>query len=153
MTSNLESTVTHRDYSADEYRIQPWESRLYEKLGVRAFQRVYNATVGTLVKKVSGRDFVQTPTRRGLEEAIESTVNIEALHWVGGIIMGIDSVQYFANGEWSKAALATSLNILVNAYPIILQRYNRGRMLSINERMTGSSRRDYSSSAPSIHSS
>ena len=74
---------------------------------------------------------IDTPTRLGIERAIENTTKLEAVHVIGIIPLLYGSIQDFYRGHTLAGALFVAVNILVNVYPIMLQRCNRAKMLRV----------------------
>ena len=115
----------------DQYRVGDWEPAIYKRLGVELFRKAYLRTVGAVIEKVSGQKFIKSHTRQGLEDAVENTVNIEAMHSVGALLMVPGIIDNFANGQYLRGTIYTGVNIFVNVYPIMMQRSNRKRMTNI----------------------
>jgi len=106
------------------------EGRIYRLLGVRLYKR-YVPSSGDLVSRWRGVTHIQRG-RFGLEEALKGHVrftrNYEARHIFGALAMLVLSwwsITFHGKGQWSVLIAA---NVLINGYPILLQRYNRVRL-------------------------
>jgi hypothetical protein len=108
------------------------DCRLYRLLGVRSFKR-YLPTSGDLVTRWQGITRIQR-AHGGLDQALRRhervTRSYEARHIFGALSMlAISwwSITFHDKGQWPALVAA---NVLINGYPIILQRYNRIRLQS-----------------------
>lgn len=121
------------------FRVHRFErtGRLYEKLGVRAFRHV--APDGDLINRwvrrsVPGYRVVQG--RRAAAALVARTERSERGHAVL-LMLGMVSAGYAWALGWRGWALYLTVgNLLVNLYPILLQRYTRSRLHSILHRAT-----------------
>ncbi len=100
---------------------QPW---LFELLGIKTFKRLMRSG---LYRRVNP-NFRLSGGRRGLRALMESMRSAEAAHaimfatvcaFVGGAMV----LRWFDLAAWLML-----FNILLNAYPVLLQRYNRRRL-------------------------
>lgn len=64
----------------------------------------------------------------------------EASHLLIFLIIMMTVVYAAVKGWWDLAAWLMAFNILINVYPIMLQRYNRARLTPILERARRTSR-------------
>jgi hypothetical protein len=103
---------------------------LYERLGIRWFQTLMRTPVFGILnldipRRFRKRDFV------GLEREMRfaETSHVFAFLLVLGVL-----VFALAQGWWDAVVYLTVWNLLVNVYPVMLQRYNRGRLLCLMER-------------------
>ncbi|MRR09710.1 hypothetical protein EG831_06495 [bacterium] len=111
--------------------------RIYERLGIRLYKR-YLPTSGDLVSHARG---VRHVDRSGIGllpslQRIERRTRVyEARHIFGALSMlAISwwSIAVHHRGNWLVLSVA---NLLINGYPIMLQRYNRTRVYAIRERL------------------
>ena len=107
------------------------ERPIYEFMGIRYFRMLYLSTLGWLIEKFSGQKFVEDTSADGLKEAMEQSVTIEARHLLGAILMTPGVTSSLHNGNITNGVIFAIVNLLVNIYPIMLQRYNRGRIIKI----------------------
>lgn len=116
------------------FRLRPWELRgkghVYARvLGLRAFRRVMSH--GDLMNAWLRRrvpDYRAVPARRAaVLEYVAETRRIERAHLVWGV--GALPILAYALGtaSYGFAALWGLVNTVTNAWPILLQRYNRAR--------------------------
>lgn len=112
--------------------------RIYQRLGIRVYKR-YLPTSGDLVSRFRGVRHVDR-SGIGLQPSLQRierrTRAYEARHIFGALSMLAISWWSIAvphHGNWLALSLA---NLLINGYPIMLQRYNRTRVYAIRERLT-----------------
>lgn len=104
--------------------------RAYELIGIRAFKH-YLPTTGDLVSRWRGKRWISWLGRRTAENLCaheRRTRNWEARHIFGLISMlalTSWSIEVQGKGSWAELLVA---NLLINGYPIMLQRYNRVRL-------------------------
>jgi len=104
--------------------------RAYELVGIRAF-KCYLPTSGDLVSRWRGKRWVCWIGRRTAESlsAHERRTRIwEARHIFGlASMLALTwwSIEVKGKGSWVALLVA---NLLINGYPIMLQRYNRARL-------------------------
>jgi hypothetical protein len=98
----------------------PW---LYELLGVRQFKRLLRR--GPLAVFNPG---LHLPAERSPERLakLKQTMNdAEASHFVLLVAMLGVVISAAARGWWTAAGLTLLFDVLMNGYPVMLQRYNR----------------------------
>lgn len=113
--------------------------RLYVLLGVRFFKR-YVPTSGDLISRVRGRRRI-APIGADLVSSLlqyeKQTRSWEVRHVFGALSMLALtwwSIAVHGRGSWP---VLLGANLLINGYPIMLQRYNRTRVRSLLARLTG----------------
>lgn len=113
------------------YRLWPFErsGRLYERLGIRTFH--HYITRGAWVnRRIRRRDptFRYIRVRGDLNQLAELTRTAEQSHLVF-LFMGLPATLHAAQiGAHGWVSYLIAANILTNLYPILLQRYLRGRL-------------------------
>lgn len=131
----LESRIAPLKRAARFYYVpSALESLLYERLGVPTLGR-YVPNGGSRFSLT--RSFIkkQQPRLRVLRGFIRSTILSESLHLFFAVLMlGLASRSY-QNGEYAVVAVNFALNLIINGYPIMLQRYNRARALPLLNRL------------------
>ena len=107
--------------------------RIYVLLGARLFKR-YLTTSGDLISRVRGRRRI-APIGPDLVTSIlqfdKQTKSWEARHIFGGFLMLALtwwSIAVHGKGSW---LVLLGANLLINGYPIMVQRYNRVRLRSL----------------------
>ncbi len=114
----------------------PWRfelvgnGRVYELLGIRFWKR-WLRTSGNPLSRRAGT--IDLPSRRdALRERLRQqdrfTREYELRHLLGGAVMQMAGWAVIAMVEGASLAALTIANVLVNGYPILLQRYNRVRV-------------------------
>jgi hypothetical protein len=119
------------------YRVRPFErsGRLYELLGVRLFRHL--VPNGDLVNRWRRRrdpGFRVVTSRDAAAGYLPRTVAGEKSHLVM-LAIGVGSSWFAWRIGWNGwAAYLGVANILVNVYPILLQRYTRARITQLAQR-------------------
>ena len=118
---------------------QAANGRLYVLLGVRLFKR-YLPTSGDLISRVRGRRRI-APIGPDLVSSLlqyeKQTKSWEARHIFGALSMLALtwwSIAVHGKGSWP---VLLGANLLINGYPIMLQRYNRARLRSLLAHVKG----------------
>lgn len=99
------------------------DPRLYERLGVRAVKRLLRR--GPLAAFNPGLHLPAERSPRPLAELEQRMKDAEASHVILLIAMLGVVVNAAARGWWTAAGLTLLFDVLVNGYPVMLQRYNR----------------------------
>lgn len=125
-TSVFASTASNRNNEhesgswADAYfKVRAWEPVLYKVLGVTLFKK-YVPTGGTKWNRRAGRKKEDLHTSDGLNTLINRTYALEVAHLL--CIIPVFAIAAFFN--W-LLVVTIGMQLLVNVYPIMLQRYNR----------------------------
>ena len=121
-------------------KVADFEAReLYEKLGIRTFKK-YLPTTGDLMcryvwKKLLGGNVV-TGDLDSVEKLLSDVRRAELIHYV--FLAGVTMTMYeeYQSGNMTGLAFTTALNVLVNAYPIMLLRYNKIRLKSLAQKIS-----------------
>jgi hypothetical protein len=112
-------------------RPRRWETdgRLYEMLGVRAFRRlVPNGDWVNRIRRRRDPHFRVVSHRRAAAAYVARTEEGERTHGVL-LLAGLVSSVYARRIGWDGwCAFLTVGNVLVNLYPMLLQRYTRARL-------------------------
>ena len=104
---------------------------LYEKLGVRRFNRFlpFGYYTNLLVRALLYPGFRIVSDRKSAKVWVLFTVVAEAFHTLAFAVFLAIMASDILGGEYAKAALNVLLNLMVNVYPAMAQRYNRIRLL------------------------
>ena len=109
------------------------KSDLYEKIGVIKFKKIL--PMGdfwiNLFNKISKKDFHIITSRENAIIWVIFTVAVEFLHLAGLIFSFYFILKFNFESEYIKILKAILLTIIINIYPIMVQRYNRLRILKI----------------------
>jgi hypothetical protein len=97
--------------------------RLYEHVGVRFAKRLLRR--GPLAVFNPGLHLPTEHTRERLAELEQAMIDAEASHFILLVATVGVVVNAAARGWWVAAALTLLFNVLMNGYPVMLQRYNR----------------------------
>jgi hypothetical protein len=99
------------------------DPRLYEVLGVRLVKRLLRR--GPLAVFNPGLHLPAEPSPERLAELEQKMKNAEASHFVLLVAMLGVVINAAARGWWVAAGLTLLFDVLMNGYPVMLQRYNR----------------------------
>jgi len=99
------------------------DPRLYQLLGVRLAKRLLRC--GPLAVFNPGLHLPAEPSPDRLAELDQRMKDAEASHFVLLVAMLGVVITAAARGWWVAAGLTLLFNLLMNGYPVMLQRYNR----------------------------
>jgi hypothetical protein len=124
-----------------------WEPKLferrngasfYEKIGIRFFKK-YLPTSGDLVRRLSP---INKNSLAGGVSEVSGDKNLlgyefwtrknETVHLMGGLAMA--ALVFIPGGTTTSILLVQLGNLLINVYPVLLQRYNRARLYNALDR-------------------
>lgn len=111
------------------YTVRRWEPNLYERLGIRWFRKV--VPVGDWTLRLIRRyrpGFRVVHDRRSAQTWTIFTLVVETGHLLFGLLMIVLMVVDVVAGHLGEALLTSVVNLGVNVYPVMLQRYTRGRL-------------------------
>ncbi|MFN7624860.1 MAG: hypothetical protein ACK5RS_17120 [Acidobacteriota bacterium] len=112
---------------------------LYVLIGIRFFKR-YLPTSGDIVTRWRGVRRIPPYNSHTIDDLLvyrRVTKSQELRHLGGGVAMLLISwwsIHYRGKGDWCILILA---NIVINLYPVFLQRYNRVRLDLLTDRLRG----------------
>lgn len=112
--------------------IRSWEIPMYELLGVRQFKRLVTSTFYGTIWGPRVRKEEVTPGA-AFSRLLGDMKMAETAHMASLLIVLGIGIYSLIHGWFHIAIWLTIFNILINAYPVMLQRYNRvriGRMLT-----------------------
>lgn len=128
-TSALTSKIFFR-LDLKRHRFLRWEheGRIYERVGVRTFQWVVLHTpLGWL------NPIVRRPG--DLDHLLRELSMAEGVHWVGGGVSLAFAAGFILAGYTFVGIWLVILSIPLHVYPVMLQRFNRGRVLRVLRRL------------------
>lgn len=119
---------------ASYYRVRDFErdGRLYQRLGVRQFRSL--VTDGDLInrhRRKSDPAFRLVKDRGSAQAFIARTVIAERGHMVWLIAGALSALWAVRVGLVGWATFITAGNLLVNLWPMLLQRYTRARIMRV----------------------
>jgi hypothetical protein len=100
---------------------------IYEHLGIRTFQRLMRSRAYRRINP----DFHLRTGRRGLADLEALMHAAEAAHALLLFAVSAIAAGALLAGWFDAAAWLTLFNVLLNGYPVMLQRYNRLRLRSL----------------------
>ena len=108
--------------------------KLYGKLGVKQFHRLYLATFGRVIKFLSREDrWIKDFSNESLENLEKWTRLYEGVHFIGNLTFTPLIINNLVNGNYEQAITGVAMNTVINIYPIMMQRYNRSRIYNVLE--------------------
>ena len=102
------------------------DGRLYELLGVRVVKSLLRR--GPLAVFAPDLHLPAEPTPATVADLDERMRQAEAVHEILLVVTLAVVVNAAARGWWGAAGWTLLFNVLANAYPAMLQRYNRARL-------------------------
>lgn len=124
------------------FQPRAWEGdgTLYQRLGVRWIKELYfgGRYMNRLVGLLRGRPYRPFRGPGWPRRWLRFTVVVEIGHALVFVYMLATSAGRFAVGDWWGAGQALAVNVLVNAYPVLIQRYNRIRLVRLFDLEPGS---------------
>lgn len=105
------------------HAVRPWEPRAWERLGVRWVKRVLRR--GPMAVFNPGLRLPAEPTPESLAVLARRMCEAEASHAILLVATLGLVVHAGVRGWWATAAWTLLFDVVVNGYPVMLQRYNR----------------------------
>ncbi|BAX78418.1 glycosyl-4,4'-diaponeurosporenoate acyltransferase CrtO family protein [Labilibaculum antarcticum] len=107
------------------------QTEVYERLGVRHFKKIvpFGDFWIRLYNKVFTKQLSVFTSRQNAILWFIFTLVVEFVHCTALIFLLWLTIQSTINAEYYKALKITLINIVINLYPIFVQRYNRIRIL------------------------
>lgn len=84
-----------------------------------------------MVSAVTGQRYRPFHGRGWQQRCLRFTIIVEIGHSVIGLYVLASAAGHFALGDWLSGVRSLGLNMLVNVYPVMVQRYNRARLMRI----------------------
>jgi hypothetical protein len=111
------------------FSLTPWEKdgEIYERAGLRAFR-------WTLLRSGLGwinPNFHVRRSRADWERLVRETHNSEGVHWLAGAILAALGIWFLVDGYAMHGYVMLLVRIPFDVYPIMLQRWNRGRLYRV----------------------
>jgi len=107
---------------------------LYENLGIRKFKKYLptGELTSKLVWKLTKKNaFIKDGSLESLKSYEKYTRIYETIHLTFIPLMTASMVMSLKAGNIADAAIVAGINTIVNVYPVLLQRYNRGRLYEV----------------------
>lgn len=120
------------DYRRFPFKCYAWErdGRIYEKLGVR-WLKTHSIDMSSIMPKAFPKQHTMTRDRAHLERLVQEMCNAELVHWV---LTFLSPVFWLLIEGWYGAAITIGY-ALSNLGDIMIQRYNRPRIIMILKRI------------------
>jgi hypothetical protein len=99
------------------------DPRLYESLGVKLVKRLLRR--GPLAAFNPRLHLPADRTSERLRELEQRMMDAEASHFILLIVMLVVVIHAVARGWWVAAGMTLLFDVLMNGYPVMVQRYNR----------------------------
>ena len=124
-------------FPASYYELRPGErdGRRYERLGVLVAKRLLRrGPLHLLNRKVHFPAVLDGPGLATLDGYMREA---ETNHVIMFLVVVTAIVHALVQGWWRASVWTLFFNVVINAYPVMLQRYNRGRLASFRPREPG----------------
>lgn len=109
------------------------QSKFYEIIGVTQFKKI--VPLGdfwiNLYNRVSKKKLCLITSRENAVVWLIFTIAVECMHIIGFLISLNFIVRYNLESEYMQVLKTVLSTIVINIYPIMVQRYNRVRILKI----------------------
>jgi len=108
--------------------------KTYERLGIKAFKKYLptgDDALKLLWKSSKENPFIRGSSETDLRQYEKFTRIYEGMHTAFLPMAAANIGMSLANGDLERATFVAGINILVNVYPIMLQRYNRLRLYKV----------------------
>jgi hypothetical protein len=117
--------IVHLSFPSTYYDIKHFEQsgKIYERVGIRLFKKLVRR--GPLTIFSPTLRFPKEKTVSALRNLGDEMQNAETGHALIFILMLVFIAYYLLNGWLDAVGWMLLFNILINGYPIMLQRYNR----------------------------
>lgn len=120
------------DYRRFPFKCYPWErnGQIYEKLGVR-WLKAHSIDMSRIMPKTFPKQNTMTRDKAHLERLVREMCNAELVHWVLALL---SPVFWLLIEGWYGVAISIGY-ALSNLGDVIIQRYNRPRIVMIIKRI------------------
>lgn len=122
------------------FKVYKWEKGLYLKLGVRHWKdKIPEA--GKYLEGFSKSEVVDTSNNEYILQFIDKTIRGELMHFLGFVFSGL--IAFIYPTVFVVIGLPLMLtNMLINILPVIVQRYNRPKLLLLYKRNLSKTKKD-----------
>lgn len=100
--------------------------KLYEALGIKWFRK-YCSNGGSYWTRRRESSMIKGRKKENLENFVRLTKRLEGIHVCGILPFLTMSTISLADKDYTGAGIMTILNLAINIYPIMSQRYNRNK--------------------------
>ncbi len=127
LTKTLDNYFATKEFEKD--------GKIYEILGVKYFGRYFPNFGSFWTKKFKEYpSMINGYKKKDLNKFINLTRRIEGGHLIALPLWTSLNIYHFMNKDYESLAIFGGINILINVYPIMSQRYNRNRALRFLEK-------------------
>ena len=114
------------------FSLAPWEKdgEVYDRAGIRAFRWVLlRSGLGWI-----NPNFYVRHSRADCERLLRATHNSEGVHWLAAAVSVVLAIWFLYDGYAVHGYVMLLARIPFDVYPIMLQRWNRGRVYRVLRR-------------------
>ncbi len=115
------------------------DGKIYEKLGVKTYKK-FLPTFGDYVNRFNRK--VLKINAKFVEKSMGSLRGYEFLtrvyetaHISGFVFFNYAAIHHFSEGDTKQGVIDIAMNVLINVYPMMVQRYNRVRTFRALDKM------------------
>ena len=109
------------------------KSGFYKKIGVHHFKKIL--PVGDwwikLFNLLFSKKLRVVKSKQDAITWVIFTLSVESLHLLAFLVIIGFTIEDLIHADYQQATKALAINLLVNVYPVFVQRYNRTRLLRI----------------------
>lgn len=114
------------------FGFERWRSgRCYRWLGVRQFKYSLPWSGDSIVRLTGKPPLRQGKHQAMFDKAFQDTVLYDLIHVFIFVPLLPAITMPFQRGAWTAGLFGVAVNVVVNIYPIMVQRYNRARLLPL----------------------
>ena len=114
------------------FRFERWRAgRCYRWLGVRQFKYWLPWSGDWIVRRSGKHPLWQGKRQAMLDVAFQNTILYELIHLSILVPLLPLTIMPFQLGAWTAGLFGVAVNVVVNIYPIMVQRFNRARLLPL----------------------
>ena len=109
------------------------EIPVYQALGVRVFKKFvpFGDYWILMFNKIFSKEIRLLKSKENAIVWVIFTIAVELLHSVAFFIMIWLAIKHLINEEYLRLLRTLVFNLIINVYPILVQRYNRFRIIKI----------------------
>jgi hypothetical protein len=114
------------------FSLAHWEKQgeIYDRAGIRAFRRVLlHSPLGWI-----NPNFHLRASRAGCDRLLREINSAEGVHWLTCVVSAMLAISYLLHDHAVYGYVMLLVRIPFDLYPIMLQRWNRGRVRRVLER-------------------
>ena len=104
---------------------------IYKKIGVKHFKKIvpFGDYWISCYNRLFSKNLKLFKSKENAIIWVIFTLSVEFIHLIGLIIFSCLSLRFYMNQEFEELIISIGTNIVINLYPICVQRFNRIRLI------------------------